>query len=288
LKPRALPLFTSFSAFLLVRGFLSYFHLNALTRIKIIYLFPKFYYILVPFTFLLLIIVFWFNEILFFEASLYHTNIVKRNLKFGFFGFLLSEIMLFFRLFWAFFHRSLSPRIEIGCRWPPVGIQKILRWGIPLLNTIILLNSGITLTIRHKFWIMGQKKWTILYLILTIFFGLIFIFVQVFEYAVAPFAMNDGIYGRTFYVLTGFHGFHVVIGLLGLLIILFVLCSNSNMNTLNFRAKSTSAMKKLSSRKTEFLSLHRFISLEFAFIYWHFVDIVWIFVFGFVYIWGNS
>ena len=103
--------------------------------------------------------------------------------------------------------------------------------------------------------------------ILTIFFGLIFIFVQVFEYAVAPFAMNDGIYGRTFYVLTGFHGFHVVIGLLGLLIILFVLCSNSNMNTLNFRAKSTSAMKKLSSRKTEFLSLHRFISLEFAFIY---------------------
>lgn len=249
-------------------------------------MFPKFYYIIFPFTFLLLIIIFWFSEILFFEASLFHTNIVKRNLKFGFFGFLLSEIILFFSLFWAFFHRRLSPRVEIGCRWPPIGIQKILRWGIPLLNTIILLNSGITLTIRHKFWIIGQKKWNILYLALTIFFGFIFIFVQVFEYAVAPFAINDGIYGSTFYVLTGFHGFHVIIGLLGLLIILFILSRNNNF-LLKLKIIKIKKMNNFICVKTEFLCLHRFIRLEFAFIYWHFVDIVWIFVYGFIYIWGN-
>jgi len=284
-----------------VRGFLAYFHLKSIILIKIfifhsrslrtihppcgfvidhnfLLLLPKFFYILVPFTFLLIIINFWFREILFFEASLFHTNIVKRNLKFGFLGFLLSEVMLFFSLFWAFFHRRLSPGIEIGCSWPPVGIQKILRWGIPLLNTIILLNSGITLTIRHKFWIIGQKKWTILYLILTIFFGGIFLFVQIFEYAVAPFRINDGIYGRTFYILTGFHGFHVIMGLLGLLTILFILCRNN----FNLGLK----VEKI-SKKIEFIGLHRFLSLEFAFIYWHFVDIVWIFVYGFVYIWGN-
>lgn len=135
----------------------------------------------------------------------------------------------------------------------------------------------MTLTIRHKFWIIGQKKWTILYLILTIFFGGIFIFVQIFEYAVAPFRINDGIYGRTFYVLTGFHGFHVIIGLLGLLIILFILCRN------NFNLMKTFKITK----KIEFIGLHNFLRLEFAFIYWHFVDVVWIFVYGFVYIWGN-
>ena len=151
--------------------------------------------------------------------------------------------------------------------YPTIGITVLNAWEIPLLNTVILLSSGATITWCHHAIVVGSREDTLFGFTATIILAIIFTSLQIFEYFGAPFTISDSVYGSTFFMATGFHGFHVVIGLLGLIIILFVLCSNSNMHTLSFRAKSTSAMKKLSSRKTEFLSLHRFISLEFAFIY---------------------
>ena len=193
----------------------------------------------------------------------YHTNIVQLGLRYGMILFVLSEVMFFFAFFWAFFAAALAPVIEIGSIWPPKGIEVFNPIEVPLLNTLILLCSGATATYAHHAITCGNKIEAVFGLILTVVLAIIFTGFQVFEYISANFTISDGIYGSTFFLATGFHGFHVLIGTVFLVVCLFrVLLDHFTMQ-------------------------HHF-GLEAAFLYWHFVDIVWLFLYVAVYFWGGN
>jgi heme/copper-type cytochrome/quinol oxidase subunit 3 len=198
-----------------------------------------------------------------------HTFAVQYGLRFGMILFIVSEIMLFFAFFWAFFHSSLNPVPEIGCIWPPKGIHVIRPWitwtdsGIPLYNTIILLISGAFLTWSHAALLEGDREDTFAGLTWTIMLATLFTLIQGYEYCNALFNINDGIYGSTFYMLTGLHGAHVIIGTCFLIVALVRLYKGQ-------------------------LRKENHIGFETAAWYWHFVDVVWIFLFVTVYIWGSN
>lgn len=136
----------------------------------------------------------------------YHTKTVQWGLRSGMLLFIVSEVMFFLAFFWAFFHSSLSPAIEIGSVWPPVSINPFNPWGVPLLNTLILLLSGATVTWAHHEIIVGRKEPAKLSLLITILLAIVFTGFQVYEYIEASFTISDGIYGSTFFMATGFHG----------------------------------------------------------------------------------
>jgi len=207
---------------------------------------------------------FWWNDIVregTFEGA--HTTTVQYGLRFGMVLFIVSEVMLFFAFFWAFFHSSLNPVPEIGCVWPPKGIEVLNPWLIPALNTTLLLTSGAALTWSHAALIGGYRKEMIAGLIFTLVLAILFTAFQGYEYVNAPFDLSDGIYGSTFYMLTGLHGFHVIVGTIFLAVALVRGVYHHYTRT-------------------------NHIGYECAAWYWHFVDVVWIFLFLVVYIWGNG
>lgn len=170
---------------------------------------------------------FWWRDVV--RESTYeghHTNVVQVGLRYGMILFILSEVMFFFAFFWAFFNASVAPTIEVGSIWPPLGIQTLNAFEVPLLNTVILLLSGATVTWAHHAIVAGNRKEAILGLLFTVMLGVIFTFLQVFEYIDAPFNISDGIYGTTFYLATGFHGFHVLIGTIFLAVCLIRLINH--------------------------------------------------------------
>ena len=201
----------------------------------------------------------WFYDIIL-EASTEgrHTLRVQKGIKLGMSLFIASEVMFFFGFFWAFFHYSLCPSIFIGGLWPPVGIDPVDPWGLPLSNTVILLSSGVTVNYTQKAIRYGCRWKTFYSLLATILYGLIFMYVQYFEYNSSGFSFNDSVYGSIFYITTGFHGFHVAVGTLFLIICL------------------------LRHYKYQLLRDHH-VGLECAIWYWHFVDVVWIFLYLTVY-----
>lgn len=142
----------------------------------------------------------------------HHTTHVSRGLRIGILLFIFSEALFFFGFFWAFFHSSMRPTPEIGCVWPPFGIETIRPFAIPLLNTAILLGSGFRITWAHHALIEGDQNQTSLGLFFTILLGVIFTGLQAKEYMDAPFTIADRVYGSIFFVTTGFHGLHVIIG----------------------------------------------------------------------------
>jgi cytochrome c oxidase subunit 3 len=135
-----------------------------------------------------------------------HTKEVKNGLMLGMILFIVSEVFAFLSVFWAFFHSSLSPAIEIGGAWPPIGITPLDPFAIPLLNTFLLLSSGAFITYGHHALIAGNRKASIDGVILTIILAIIFTALQYFEYSEAGFTMADGVYGSAFYASTGLHG----------------------------------------------------------------------------------
>jgi len=191
-----------------------------------------------------------------------HTSHVISGLKIGVILFIVSEICFFFAFFWAYFHRRLSPTIEIGSIWPPTGIITLQIFQVPLLNTAVLLLSGVTVTWAHHRIEEGKYYPSIQGLTLTVILGIYFLFLQYGEYIETSFAIADSVYGRTFFIATGFHGLHVAVGATFLFICLIRL----------------SFFHFSKSHHVGFLA---------AAWYWHFVDVVWLFLYVRIYWWGS-
>lgn len=187
----------------------------------------------------------------------HHTPVVQLGLRYGMFLFIASEVMFFAAFFWAFFDSSLFPR-TVGGVWPPTGVETFDPWGLPFINTLILLTSGYTVTEAHHRIIEGNQPKAVRWLAATIALGLLFTGVQAYEYSHAAFGFTDGIYSSTFYMATGFHGFHVIVGTIFLIVCMF------------------------RTMKGHFKPEHHF-GFEAAAWYWHFVDVVWLFLFICVY-----
>jgi cytochrome c oxidase subunit 3 len=207
---------------------------------------------------------FWFADVV--REGTYqghHTPVVQLGLRYGMLLFIASEVMFFAAFFWAFFDSSLFPKEATGGVWPPEGVLPFDPMALPLLNTLILLTSGVTVTWAHHALREGDRKGLLQGLGLTILLGLTFTGVQAYEYAHAAFGFREGIYSTTFFMATGFHGFHVIVGS-----IFLIVCW--------FRAY-----------RGDFKPDHHF-GFEAAAWYWHFVDVVWLFLFICVYIWGGG
>lgn len=248
------PIFLAFSLFCFVFGLVLYMHRYTTGG----------FLLTLAFSLVIIILSFWWRDVIRESTFLgFHTKKVQNGFKIAMILFIISEIMFFIGFFWAFFHSSLVPDYHIGSIWPPAMIQPFNPWKLPFVNTIILLSSGATLTWSHHGILANSKKNAVLGLQATLGLACLFTIIQLYEYITAPFAINDGIYGSTFFLLTGFHGFHVIIGTIFLLVALYRLLNN------------------------HFL-IDQHIHFEIASWYWHFVDVVWIFVFCFVYWWGGS
>jgi len=135
-----------------------------------------------------------------------HTAAVQRGLNLGVALFIVSEALFFLAIFWAFFHSALSPTVELGAQWPPLGINAVNPFELPLLNTVILLSSGITVTYAHHSLIQGNRTGVLYGLIATLLLAVIFTLLQGLEYSVSSFTISDGAFGSCFYFGTGFHG----------------------------------------------------------------------------------
>ncbi len=204
-----------------------------------------------------------------------HTPVVGIHLRYGMIMFIASEVMFFVAWFWAFFDASLftnepilaSRVAETGGVWPPKGVEVFDPWHLPLVNTLLLLTSGTTVTWAHHALLNNDREGLKWGLVCTIALGALFTAVQAYEYAHAAFAFSrdagGNIYSSTFFMATGFHGFHVLIGTLFLIVCLF---------------------RALAGHFTP----QQHFGFEAAAWYWHFVDVVWLFLFACIYIWGSA
>jgi cytochrome c oxidase subunit 3 len=253
--PSPWPVSVAVALFVLTTGIVMYFH--GIYAGKSTMLFGGF--------FVSLVLTLWWRDVI--REATYkglHTLKVAQGIRIGVVLFIISEVMFFFSFFWAFLHSSLAPAIEIGGVWPPKGLTLLNPFGIPLLNTLILLTSGATVTLAHA-WLRQENFDDVIYapyMAVTVLLAAVFTGLQINEYMTAPFNISDGIYGSTFFLSTGFHGLHVVIGS-----IFLIVCWYRGMYY-------------------HFTARHH-IGFEAAAWYWHFVDVVWLFLFLLVYVWGS-
>nr|UXX18485.1 cytochrome c oxidase subunit III [Aspidoscelis inornatus]UXX18511.1 cytochrome c oxidase subunit III [Aspidoscelis inornatus] len=250
-NPSPWPLTGATAAFALTGGLVMWFHHNKLVLLQI------------GLILMLLTMIQWWRDIVR-ESTFqgHHTPTVQKGLRYGMILFITSEVFFFIGFFWAFYHSSLAPTPELGGQWPPSGIFPLNPMEVPLLNTAVLLASGITVTWAHHAIMSGKHKEATQALTLTIILGLYFTLLQAMEYYEAPFTIADSVYGTTFFVATGFHGLHVIIGSSFLLICL--------LRQINYH----------------FTMQHHF-GFEAAAWYWHFVDVVWLFLYISIYWWGS-
>lgn len=245
------PLLSSIRAFILTLGLLNWFNYNSI-----------FLLCLGIFSILLNNYQWWRDVTRERTFQGFHSLRVKLGIKIGMVLFICSEVLFFFSFFWAYFHFRLRPSLEVGIVWPPRGIETFRIFDVPLLNTTILLSSGVSVTWAHHSLIGKNHATAILSLSLTVLLGAYFTFLQVLEYISASFRFSDSCYGRMFFMATGFHGFHVIVGTIFLLVSLWRLV------------------------KFHFSSDHHF-GFEAAAWYWHFVDVVWLFLYSAIYWWGG-
>lgn len=260
-NPSPMPIMAAFSAFAVVVGLALHMHEHAIGGFVLV----------VGILALLLVAALWWRDVI--REGLHdkaHTVPVQHGLRYGMALFIVSEVMFFAAFFWAFFSSSLFPRAPLtdiweifAGVWPPEGIHTFDPWDLPFINTLVLLLSGTTVTWAHHALLEGKNKDVITGLALTVLLGVSFTILQAFEYSHAHFGFSDGIYASTFYLATGFHGAHVIIGTIFLAVCLV-----------------------RSIRGT--LSPKGHLGFEFAAWYWHFVDVVWLFLFIWVYWWGGQ
>ena len=257
-NPSAWPIVGAISAFVMAVGGVLYMHGSA----------P--WILIVGFAGVLYTMAGWWRDVIKEAHSGDHTPVVQLHLRYGMILFIASEVMFFVAWFWAFFDASLFPGEAIqasraaftGGHWPPQGVEVFDPWHLPLLNTLILLTSGTTVTWAHHALQHNDRKGLIQGLILTVLLGMLFTSLQAYEYAHAAFSFGGSIYGATFFMATGFHGFHVLIGTIFLTVCLF------------------------RAIKGHFTPQQHF-GFEAAAWYWHFVDVVWLFLFACIYVWGS-
>lgn len=216
------------------------------------------YIILLSFLGIIFFAIFWFRDIIREATYLgYHSKVIQRSIYYGMLLFILSEILFFVSFFWTYFYNMSNPSVEIGQCWPPKGIPKVNYLSIPFLNTVVLISSGVSLTWSQR--CIRAGKGGRLGLFITIVYGIYFLILQCYEYYHNYFTIADSVYGSIFYMLTGFHGFHVLCGTIFLIVCFWRM------------------------RKQHYTQYH-YVGYVCAIWYWHFVDVVWIFVYFFVYI----
>jgi len=256
LPPDLVPLLTTLGAFTFTTGMVLYMHQMAGAHF------------VAPLGMALLIAALfqWFTKIVREAHAGDHTPVVQLHQRYGMILFIASEVMFFVGWFWAFFDFSLFPSEiskAVGGQWPPKSMEAVLdAFDLPLLNTLILLCSGTTVTWAHHSLLHNDRDGLKKGLWLTVLLGLLFTSLQAFEYAHAPFPFGKNTYGSAFYMATGFHGFHVIVGT-----IMLIVCLKRAYNG-DFTPK-------------------QHFGFEAAAWYWHFVDVVWLFLFLAIYIWGN-
>lgn len=259
-NPSAWPILGALSAFTMFLGVALFLHKHPLG----VYLFPT------GFLMVLVTMYVWWKDVI--KEGIQekaHTPVVRHGLRLGMALFILSEVMFFFAFFFAFFNSSLFPAdimegvwpIKAGA-WPPAGIKTFDPWHLPFMNTLILLLSGTSVTWAHHALMTNDRKGLIQGLFWTVVLGISFTCLQALEYSHAPFNFKDGIYPSTFFIATGFHGLHVIIGTIFLTICLIRAIKGQ-------------------------LTPEGHLGFEFAAWYWHFVDVVWLFLFCCIYVWGS-
>ena len=263
LEPSPWPLIGAVSAFMMASGFVTWWKDIQIAGMH-----------LGPFIFgagiigVLYTMISWWTDVVREANTGSHTRVVQLHHRYGMMMFIASEVMFFVAWFWAYFDAALYPndpiqfqRSELIASWPPKGIETFDPWHLPLLNTLILLPSGTTATWAHHALLHGDRKGLKMGLWLTIGLGILFSFVQAYEYSHAAFHYSGHIYGATFFMATGFHGAHVIIGTIFLAVCLY------------------------RAYLGHFTPTHH-LGFEFAAWYWHFVDVVWLFLFAAIYVWG--
>ncbi len=209
----------------------------------------------------------WWAEVIHEGNSGDHTPVVRIGLRYGMVLFIMSEVMFFVAWFWSFFKHALYPMgpnspAQDGT-WPPAGIETFDPWGLPLINTVILLLSGVAVTwAHHAIAHENNRRDLIRGLAIAVVLGISFTVLQAVEYMEAPFDFAGNIYGVNFFMATGFHGFHVIVGTIFLFVCL------------------------IRAIRGDFTPENH-VGFEAAAWYWHFVDVVWLFLFGVIYIWGS-
>ncbi len=213
---------------------------------------------------IVLVMFFWWKDVIYETITeKVHNKVTEIGLRYGMLLFIASELMFFVAFFWAFFNGALFPTEAIGFTWPPQNIEVLEPFGLPFLMTMILLLSGCTVTWAHHAILEGKNKEVVRALGLTVLLGAIFLGFQIYEYTHVAFGFTEGIYPSAFFMATGFHGFHVLVGT-----IFLAVCWRR-------------------SKKGHFTKDQHF-GFEAAAWYWHFVDVVWLFLFVAVYWWGNT
>ncbi|GGC24720.1 cytochrome B562 [Novosphingobium marinum] len=256
LPPDIVPLMATIGAFTFTSGMVLFMHDMAAGK----------YITLAGLALLLFSMYQWFSKIVAESKAGDHTPVVQLHQRYGMILFIASEVMFFVGWFWAFFDFALFPSElseAVDGVWPPAAIEAVLDpFDLPLLNTLILLCSGTTVTWAHHSLIHGDRDGLKKGLWLTILLGLLFTSIQAYEYSAAPFPFGENTYGSAFYMATGFHGFHVIVGT-----IMLIVCLKRAYNG-------------------DFTPRQHF-GFEAAAWYWHFVDVVWLFLFVAVYVWGG-
>ena len=245
------PFLISFILFSLLSNFVLYINMKL-----------SIYRVLFPILILVSIIFLWWKDVTRERIIGFHNHKLELRLRISMMLFILSEVFFFISFFWAFFDASLSPTIEIGIVWPPKGISPLSVYSVPLLNTVILLTRGLSVTWAHHRIINNLFIKSFSSLLITVSLGLYFLYIQFEEYSEVPFSIADGVYGRTFFIATGFHGMHVIVGTTFLFYVLILLSQGK-------------------------LTFNHHFSFEAAAWYWHFVDVVWLFLFVSIYWWGR-
>jgi cytochrome c oxidase subunit 3 len=247
--PSPWPALTSFSVMVLTIGLVLYFHRYANAgRVLITGLLFVIFHMFV-----------WFRDVFRESDAGYHTPRVQSGLQLGMYLFITTEAMFFVGLLWAFFNAARMPPIQIGLQWPPVGIHPVEWYELPARNTVRLFTSYVTANAAKYGLEQNKRSFSIVNLVLTILLGVQFLRYQYEEYTHAQFTISDSVFGSNFYLTTGFHGFHVFIGVVWL----------------------TYCLVRFQTQTPQ-----RGLCMQRSILYWHFVDVVWIFLLAGIYVWG--